>query len=176
MSEPFAALRIAGFMYESTVDGPGIRTTVFFQGCVHACPGCHNPHTWNPQSGAVYAWDSVVSQLRLTPLVSGVTFSGGEPFLQAKGAAKLGENIKARGLNLWVYTGFVWEELLAGREQPGWRALLEIADVIVDGPFQAERKQLALPFRGSTNQRIILAKESLAAGKVQEWAPGLALH
>ncbi|HYH04502.1 MAG TPA: 4Fe-4S cluster-binding domain-containing protein, partial [Bacillota bacterium] len=83
-------LRIAGIAHESVVDGPGIRTSVFFQGCLHACPGCHNPQTWSRDGGSEYTVAELLTELKLTPLISGVTFSGGEPFLQAKAAAGLG--------------------------------------------------------------------------------------
>lgn len=164
-------VRIAGIAHESVVDGPGIRTTVFFQGCLHACPGCHNPQTWRLDGGREYQVDELLNQLKLTPLISGVTFSGGEPFLQAKAAAALGAAIKKRGLNLWVYSGFVWEDLLAKVDQPGYRKLIGLADVIVDGPYRQEERRLSVPFRGSSNQRLILVKEALETGKIVEWQP-----
>ncbi len=162
-------MRIAGIAYESVVDGPGLRNTVFFQGCPHACPGCHNPETWDPAAGLEYSLQNLLAALKLNPLISGVTFSGGEPFLQAEAAAQLGEIIKAQGLNLWVYTGYTWEYLLQSKNSKGFNALLKTADVLIDGPFIDEHKSLNLPFRGSANQRIIRVKESVAAGTIVSW-------
>jgi anaerobic ribonucleoside-triphosphate reductase activating protein len=165
------SVRIAGIVHESIVDGPGIRLTVFFQGCPHGCVGCHNPQTWDPQGGTVYTTPELIAKVRPNPLERGITFSGGEPFCQAEQAVALGAYFKARGLNLWIYTGFLWEELLAAQAQPGYRDLLRLADVIVDGPFQRELKQLGLLFRGSANQRLINVKASLDNGQVVTWQP-----
>ncbi len=154
-------VRIAGIADESVTDGAGLRLTLFFQGCPHACPGCHNPQTWSFAGGQEFDVDELIPTLRITPLLSGVTFSGGEPFAQAEAAARIAGYVKSRQLNLWVYTGYVWEELLTDIEKPGYRELICFADVIVDGPYKKELRSLALPYRGSTNQRIILVKQSL---------------
>jgi anaerobic ribonucleoside-triphosphate reductase activating protein len=164
-------VQIAGIVHESIVDGPGIRITVFFQGCPHGCVGCHNPQTWDPEGGTAYHVPELIAKLHSNPLEQGVTFSGGEPFSQAEGAALLGAYFKARGLGLWVYTGFLWEKLLGDLAQPGYREPLQSADVIVDGPFRQELKQPGLVFRGSANQRLIKVRESMAAGQVVEWQP-----
>ncbi|HEX3045458.1 MAG TPA: 4Fe-4S cluster-binding domain-containing protein, partial [Bacillota bacterium] len=113
----------------------------------------------------------LVPKLRLNPLISGVTFSGGDPFFQATVAAELGCFLKKQGLNLWVYTGYTWEYLLNHSDNTGFSALLSVADVLVDGPFQIENKSLKLPFRGSSNQRLINVSESLKIGTVKEWQP-----
>jgi anaerobic ribonucleoside-triphosphate reductase activating protein len=164
-------VQIAGIVHESIVDGPGVRTTVFFQGCPHGCAGCHNPQTWNPAGGTAYCVSELIARLQPNPLEKGLTFSGGEPFCQAEQAALLGANFKTQGLGLWVYTGFLWEELLADLARPGYRELLQLADVIVDGPFRQDLKKLGLVFRGSANQRLIKVSESMAAGQVVEWRP-----
>jgi anaerobic ribonucleoside-triphosphate reductase activating protein len=164
-------VRIAGVVNESVVDGPGIRSVIFFQGCPHACPGCHNPETWDFQGGREFSVSDLIQSLKLTPLISGVTFSGGEPFGQAKAVSALGASLKALGLNLWIYTGFIWEQLLINLKKPGYAELINLADVVVDGPFQQEHKRSDLPFRGSANQRLIRVKASLTSGKVVEWYP-----
>jgi anaerobic ribonucleoside-triphosphate reductase activating protein len=164
-------VRIAGVVNESVVDGPGIRTVIFFQGCPHACPGCHNPETWNFRGGRELSVSDLIRSLKVTPLISGVTFSGGEPFGQAEVASALGASLKALGLNLWVYTGFLWEQLLNNLKKPGYAELINLADVVVDGPFQQELKRSDLSFRGSANQRLIRVKASLNDGKVVEWYP-----
>lgn len=164
------ALRIASIMAESVTDGAGVRAVVFFQGCPHGCPGCHNPQTWAFDGGEATDTQAVMAQMRLTPLLSGVTFSGGEPFAQAEAAAELAAQVKARGLTLWVYTGYTWEALMAlGERQPGAGRLLELADVIVDGPYRKDLRSLALPFRGSSNQRLLNGPESLRQGQPVEW-------
>lgn len=164
-------IKIAGIAYESIVDGPGLRTTIFFQGCIHACDGCHNPNTWNFNGGMELTLTDLVRQLRLNPLISGITYSGGEPLLQAEAAAKLGRFLKKLGLDLWIYTGYYWEEIINQLDKPGIHELLQIASVIVDGPFVKEQKTATLPFRGSANQRVILVAESLKSGKIIEWTP-----
>ncbi len=166
--------RIAGVTTESVVDGPGIRSTIFFQGCLHACPGCHNPETWQDDGGMEISRPELIRLLKLNPLVNGVTFSGGEPFQQAPFAAALGGYLRELGLGLWVYTGFTWESILANLNRPGYLELLEVTDVLVDGPFILEQQDLTLLFRGSANQRLIKVSESLAKGAIALWqSPGM---
>lgn len=163
--------RIAGVATESVVDGPGIRSTIFFQGCPHACPGCHNPDTWRSDGGKKINIDELIELLKLNPLVTGVTYSGGEPFQQARFAVALGERLRELGLNLWVYTGYTWDFLLANLNRPGYKELLELAEVLIDGPFIREQQDLGLLFRGSRNQRLIKVRESLAKGAIIDWKP-----
>lgn len=168
-AEPLGVkLRVNGLFYESVVDGPGIRDVLFVQGCPRRCPGCHNPGSWDFGGGTEVDVAEVIAALPSSPLVAGVTFSGGEPFCQAAALVPVARHVKGRGLDLWVYTGYTWEELLA-LEEPGVRELLELADVVVDGPFLRERADLALAFRGSANQRLVDARASLAAGKTVLW-------
>jgi anaerobic ribonucleoside-triphosphate reductase activating protein len=162
-------IEIAGITPESVVDGPGIRSTVFFQGCPHACPGCHNPDTWDAGGGTELSLAELIPLLKLNPLISGVTFSGGEPFFQAVSGGMLGNYLKSLGLNLWVYTGYTWDYLVNHLDTPGFKVLVESADVIIDGPFQVDQKSFHLAFRGSANQRIIKVKESLQSGKPVYW-------
>jgi anaerobic ribonucleoside-triphosphate reductase activating protein len=166
-----STVRIAGVTNESVVDGPGLRSTVFFQGCPHACEGCHNPETWDPTGGQVVTLKDLLVQLKLDPLTAGVTFSGGEPFGQAVSAAELGGLLKNMGFNLWVYTGYDWEYLLDNSNHSSYRELLKVTDILVDGPFQHQYKKLTLPFRGSSNQRIIKVQESFKSGAIVHWLP-----
>lgn len=156
-------LNLAGITGDSIVDGPGIRTTVFCQGCPHHCPGCHNPETWAFGCGTDMEEETVLEIIRSNPLCHGVTFSGGEPFSQADGFAKLGRLLKAQGYEVASYSGSTFEELLAGTADQ--RALLETLDVLIDGPFLLEQRSLELNFRGSKNQRVLNVPESLKAGK-----------
>lgn len=163
-------LRIAGIERESVVDGPGLRLVIFTQGCPHNCPGCHNPQTHDRHGGTVVSAAAVWEIIDSTKLIRGVTFSGGEPFLQAKTLAYLAQKIKAAGLNIVTYSGFTYEQLLAiALRRSAVRDLLHLTDILVDGPYVAAQRDLRLAFRGSSNQRLIDVQHSLAAGQVVLW-------
>ena len=154
-------------MQDSIVDGPGFRFVVFAQGCNQHCEGCHNPATWDMDGGIDKPVEALVAEMKSNPLTDGLTLSGGEPFLQAAECAELSAAARQSGLNVWAYSGFTFEELLE-RAQGGdadTMALLEMSDVLVDGPFLLAERTLSLKWRGSRNQRIINVKESLSAGK-----------
>lgn len=157
-------LQLSGTANDSIVDGPGIRFTIFVQGCPHHCRGCQNPQTHPFEGGTLTDTDALAEQIRANPLLDGVTFSGGEPFCQAKALAELGAQVKALGLNIITYTGWTFEELYARREENGIGALLEVTDWLVDGRFIEEQKSYQLHFRGSANQRILDCRKSLARG------------
>ncbi|QGG47931.1 anaerobic ribonucleoside-triphosphate reductase activating protein [Heliorestis convoluta] len=160
-------LRLAGIVKDSIVDGPGIRATLFAQGCLHHCPGCHNPQTHDLTKGQEMSIDEIVTILEKTTYLDGVTFSGGEPFLQAQAFALLGQKIRARGMHLIIYTGYTFEQIIALAEhERSYLDLLEQANWLIDGLFREEEKDLSLPFRGSRNQRIIDVKESIRTGNV----------
>lgn len=164
-------LRIAGTVNDSIVDGPGIRFTIFTQGCLHNCEGCHNPDTHDPKGGMDIDTEELLEKIKSNPLLDGVTFSGGEPFMQAEILAELGEKIKAMGLNIVTYTGFTFEELYEKREKNGWGKLLKVTDYLVDGPFILAKKDWVIKFRGSSNQRYIDCQASLDSGKAVEIEP-----
>ncbi len=164
-------IRLAGIVKESVVDGPGIRMVVFVQGCRHHCPGCHNENTQDPAGGYESTVDEVIAQLPTNSLISGVTFSGGEPFLQAGALAEIGRAARQRGLSIFTYTGFVFESLLAQRSNDeAIAALLSVTDVLIDGPFILEQRDIGLAYRGSSNQRLLDLPASLRQGKPVEWA------
>ena len=155
-------LRIAGRIGESIVDGPGLRYVLFTQGCPHHCPGCHNPETHSFDGGTLVPLDEILANILANPLIHRVTFSGGEPFVQADRLLPLALELKKRGFHLMAYTGFTYEALL---ERPDGRALLETLDMLVDGPFIQAQCSLDLPFRGSANQRVLDVPASLNAGR-----------
>ena len=155
-------LELSGIVSDSIVDGPGIRTCIFSQGCPHHCKGCHNPETWEFGCGTRIPVEAVLDIVKSNPLCRGVTFSGGEPFAQAEGFAKLARLLKEHGYEVASYSGYTFEALLNGT--PAQRALLEAIDVLIDGPFLLAEKSLEVPFRGSRNQRILDVPKSLAAG------------
>jgi len=156
-------LDLSSLVTDSIVDGPGIRTTVFCQGCPHRCPGCHNPDTWEFGCGTQMPVEEIFRIIRENPLCKGVTFSGGEPFAQASGFAKLGKLLKQAGYEVAAYSGYTFEQLLSGT--PEQKQLLSTIDILIDGPFLQAEKSLELSFRGSRNQRILDVPQSLAAGK-----------
>lgn len=160
-----ATLRIAGTVGDSITDGPGVRTAIFVQGCPHRCEGCHNPATHDFGGGELVDTSELLAKIKRNPLLSGVTFSGGEPFCQAAALAELGEEIKSLGLELAAYTGYTWEELIAENDPERMR-LLSLLDVLVDGRFVLAERSLELRFKGSRNQRTIDAQKSLRAGEV----------
>ena len=173
-------LDLSGILGDSIVDGPGIRTTVFSQGCPHHCEGCHNPETWDFGCGTDMDAETLVKIVGCNPLCRGVTFSGGEPFAQAEGFgklarllkaagfARLGKLLKEQGYEVASYSGYTFEELLRGTEDQ--KALLETIDILIDGPFLLAEKSLEIAFRGSRNQRILDVPRSLAAGRAVETA------
>ena len=163
-------LELAGIVTDSIVDGPGIRTCVFCQGCPHHCEGCHNPETWDFGCGTAIEEERIVQIVRSNPLCRGVTFSGGEPFAQAEGFTKLARLLKAAGYEVASYSGYTFEQLLCGT--PAQRELLDAIDVLIDGPFVLAERSLQLPFRGSRNQRILDVPKSLAAGEPVEIKTG----
>ncbi len=156
-------LRIAGAVQESIVDGPGIRYVIFTQGCPFHCKGCHNEQSWDLKGGLEVNLGVLYDEMTSNPLVTGVTFSGGEPFIQPEPLTVFAKIAKSQGYSIWSYTGFTFDKLLT---DPKRRALLELLDVVVDGPFVLEKKSLELDFRGSSNQRIIDVHKSLLSGKV----------
>ena len=163
-------LDLSGIVSDSIVDGPGIRTTVFSQGCPHHCEGCHNPETWEFGCGTPVEESDIVRIVQSNPLCRGVTFSGGEPFAQAEGFAKLAKLLKEQGYEVASYSGFTFEQLLHGTSAQ--RKLLESIDVLIDGPFIQAEKSLELSFRGSRNQRILDVPASLAAGQAVPMTSG----
>ncbi|MDO4740112.1 MAG: anaerobic ribonucleoside-triphosphate reductase activating protein [Eubacteriales bacterium] len=162
-------MRIAGIMDDSIVDGPGLRLTVFAQGCVHDCPGCHNPESHDRNGGKEMSVEEIVEMIDDNPLLDGVTLSGGDPFCQSEPCAQIASAAKERGLSVWTYSGWTYEQLLRKAEQEsGVRALLENTDVLVDGPFVLAQRSLEVKWRGSKNQRLIDVRRSLDAGEAVE--------
>lgn len=156
-------LRIAGTVNDSIVDGYGLRFTIFTQGCPHHCAGCHNPHTHDFSGGEDVDTSDLLNQIMSNPLLDGVTFSGGEPFCQPRQLAELGKMIKNIGLNVITYTGYTFEELVQ-LEDPAIMDLLNITDILIDGPFIESKRSYELKFRGSSNQRILNVNKSIECG------------
>lgn len=157
-------LNVAGIEEDSITDGPGLRFVLFVQGCPHHCKGCHNPETHEFGVGTDYSIEYLFNRIKRNPLQSGVTFSGGEPFCQPEGLALLARMLKDAGYHTASFTGFTFEQLI-GSENPAVRELLNNLDILVDGPYIEELRDLELRFRGSSNQRIIDVKASLKANK-----------
>lgn len=162
-------LRIAGTVNDSIVDGPGIRFAIFTQGCPHHCEGCHNPHTHAFEAGELVTLESMLDKIKSNPLLDGVTYSGGEPFCQAEKLYMLGLEVKKLGLNIVTYTGYTFEYLTEhANSQNYYSELLSVTDYLVDGPFELDKRDILLKFKGSSNQRIINVRKSLTEKKVVE--------
>lgn len=148
---------------DSILDGSGIRTVIWFQGCLHNCKGCQNPETHDMNGGMVVDIDEIKMKLKNLKYQSGITLSGGDPFFQPEAAFEIAKFAKSIGLNVWAYTGFTYEALLSDKSRLD---LLKYVDVLVDGKFMIDKKSLNCKFRGSTNQRLIDVKKSMEAGGV----------
>lgn len=147
----------------TTVDGPGLRTSVYCAGCANACPGCHNPQSWNMANGVMMTLDEIMDKIVAEDFCD-VTFTGGDPMFQAAAFAELAARIKREtSKGIWCYTGYTFEECLKDSAK---RRLLENVDVLVDGRFIMAERDTELLFRGSRNQRIIDVKRSLESGMV----------
>ncbi|HJA87187.1 MAG TPA: anaerobic ribonucleoside-triphosphate reductase activating protein [Candidatus Parabacteroides intestinavium] len=157
-------LSILDIVEDTTVDGPGFRTAIYCAGCPNACPGCHNPESWNIRNGKMMETDEVLAYV-LADEFADVTFSGGDPMFQADGFAELARKIKANSSkSIWCYTGYRYEDLL---RRPQQAELLRWIDVLVDGRFVETLKDPDLLFRGSSNQRLIDVQQSLASGEIR---------
>ncbi|MGE7880477.1 anaerobic ribonucleoside-triphosphate reductase activating protein [Bacillus sp. NPDC094077] len=150
-------MKVMNIIHDSVVDGEGLRTVVFFAGCPHRCFGCHNPKSWNICNGTEMTVEEIVKEIENNSLTD-VTFSGGDPFLQAAEVKKVAKAVKDLKKNLWIYTGYTLEEI-QNSQNNDMIELLHYVDVLVDGRFEIEKRGLTLPFRGSSNQRIIRLKE-----------------
>ena len=147
-------MRLAGFTTSSIVDGPGVRVTVFCQGCPLRCPGCHNPSTHAVDGGREVGVGELVDVIEHERLASGLTLSGGEPTVQAADCAVLARAARGRGWSVWCYSGY-----------PGLAELLLLVDVMVAGPYVRARRTLSLPWRGSANQVLVDVPASLGSGE-----------
>ena len=161
-------VRLAGnFQSDSIVDGDGLRSVIWFQGCPHKCLGCHNPDSQKFDGGKLVLIEEVIKSLQNLTFQDGITFSGGEPFAQPEALAIIAKEAKRLEFNTWAYTGYTFEQLLTLSEnQPAVLEALKAIDILVDGKFDIGQKSLNLKFRGSKNQRIINVKNSLKQGRV----------
>lgn len=147
---------------DSIVDGEGIRTVIWTQGCPHHCKGCHNPHTFNYNGGFEIEVDDVIEQILNIELQDGITFSGGDPMVQPKECTKIAEAAREKGLSVWAYTGYTFEELLEkAKDDLNIMEFIKNIDVLIDGRFVFEEKSLDIYYRGSKNQRIIDIQKTL---------------
>lgn len=168
-SQDLGAIRIAGVIKESIVDGPGIRLAIFCQGCPHNCKCCHNPETHDFKGGYLCNIDKILQAIDENPLLQGVTFSGGEPTCQPEAFLKLAKEIKKRSLNILIFSGYTFEELSERKKKDiALDELLNLTDILIDGRYEEEKRDISLTFRGSKNQRIIDVKASIAGKKIVE--------
>lgn len=166
MKDKSQFIRLAGIVRESIVDGPGIRLVVFCQGCPHGCRECHNAVTHDFNGGYDCSVDRILEVIDENPLLDGVTFSGGEPACQPAGFLSLARGVRARDLDIIMYSGYTFEELQSmARNNGELEELLQHVDILIDGRYEAENRDLTLAFRGSTNQRVIDVRASLQKGR-----------
>ena len=163
-----AVIRLYGTADDSIVDGPGIRFSIFTQGCSHRCAGCHNPDAQSFEGGTKSTIGELWERISANRLLKGITLTGGEPFEQAEPLVGLARRARESGLTVWAYSGYRYEDLLAGVPSEAASQLLAQVDVLVDGPFVEAQKSLDLRWKGSANQRIIDVTESRLAGQIVE--------
>lgn len=163
-------IQICGIIRQSIVDGPGIRFVVFTQGCPHHCPDCHNPQSWPMEGGTFVTADRLLQEIRKNPTLQGLTLSGGEPTLQCEELLPLVREVKKMGLDVVTFSGYTFEQLLQRCEtEAALKEVLTLTDILVDGPYIKELRDLSLQYRGSKNQRLLDCSASLEAGKAVLW-------
>ena len=159
-------LRLFGCVNDSIVDGPGLRYSIFVQGCYHNCLGCHNPESHDVNGGYLKDIEEILKEIDENPLLDGVTLSGGEPMLQVEALIELSKEIKKRNLNIVLYSGYTYEQIINDVNK---KRLLELCDMLVDGKFELEKRSLSVLYRGSSNQRLINVQESLKQNRIIEY-------
>ncbi|MBR6283054.1 MAG: anaerobic ribonucleoside-triphosphate reductase activating protein [Muribaculaceae bacterium] len=153
-------LRVLRVVEGTSVDGPGLRTSVYLAGCQHHCQGCHNPQSWSPTAGTPVSTDALMQQIAYNE--APLTLSGGDPLAQPQGVLELVRRVKTElGLNIWCYTGYTWEQIV---KRPELMAVMKYIDVLVDSPFVLAERDTSLRFRGSRNQRLIDVPHTLLKG------------
>jgi anaerobic ribonucleoside-triphosphate reductase activating protein len=155
-------IRVCGIEPESIVDGPGFRYVLFVQGCPHHCKGCHNPESWDPNGGYDMTVRDILDEIKAKPNIKGVTFSGGEPFEQARPLVDLARYLKGMRYSLMSYSGYTLDELEV-RHDAATDELLGLLDMLVDGPYVEAERNLTLIYCGSENQRVIDMNKTRAA-------------
>ena len=164
-------MNISGINFESVVDGEGVRIVVFVSGCLHNCKGCHNPTSHSFEAGRPFTeelQDEIIDYINKTPFISGATISGGDPMYSAKAVAAFVRRLKTevKDISLWIYSGFRYENILQNSEMLD---LLRLCDVLVDGEFILEQRDMTLSYKGSRNQRIIDIQKSLTQNEIVLW-------
>lgn len=157
-------LRVVDIIDGTTVDGPGFRTSIYFAGCEHHCPGCQNPSTWDADSGYEVSVGELMAHIEKNGF--DVTFSGGDPLFQIDSLLTLALEIRRSGKKIWCYTGYCYEQILYNTR---FAKILPYIEVLVDGPFIESRRDTSLLFRGSSNQRLVDVKKSIESGTVVVW-------
>ncbi len=158
-------LRVLHIVEGTSVDGPGLRTSIYLAGCSHHCPGCHNPASWDTRGGQDRTLDELMQVIAYNE--APVTLSGGDPLQQPGGVRALIHRIKSElGYNVWCYTGYTWEQIM---NNPKLLDVVKELDVLVDGPFLMAERDITLRFRGSRNQRLIDVPRTLATGVLTLW-------
>jgi len=160
-------IRIASpLQCDSIVDGEGIRIVLWTQGCSHNCEGCHNPQTHSFNEGTLVEVEDIINQIKEFEFQDGITFSGGDPFFQPEACSIIAKYAKENNLNVWCYTGFLFEELVKlSTKNVHIKEFLDTIDILIDGPFKIEERDFNVKFRGSRNQRIIDVPSSLKENK-----------
>lgn len=162
-------IRIAGYVSESIVDGPGIRFALFTQGCPHHCKDCHNPHTHSFEDGTLTDTDTLLKKIYENPFVKAITFTGGEPFCQPLPLSVMAKELKEKNYHIITYTGYTIEWLFERmKTDEATFNLLNNIDILIDGKFERELKSYELSFRGSKNQRILDVQKSLEENRPVE--------
>lgn len=163
-------VRLAGSIEsDSIVDGEGIRTVIWFQGCSHNCKGCHNPESHDFSRGEEVDVEDIKKVIKELEFQDGITFSGGDPMFQPEALCEIAKYVHECKMNVWCYTGFTYEQILEmAKPKTIYADVLKEIDILVDGKFELDKKNFTVKFRGSSNQRIIDVKESLKSKKVVE--------
>ena len=164
-------MNIVGVNFESIADGEGVRVVIFCSGCLHNCKGCHNPTSHSFTVGREFTnalQSKIISYIKNTPFISGITLSGGDPMYNAKELLPFVQRIRNEFPNktVWIYSGFTYHEILKDNDM---LELLKLCDVLVDGRFIIEQRDITLPYRGSRNQNIIDINKSINSEEVVLW-------
>lgn len=157
-------IRVLKILPGTSVDGPGMRTSIYLAGCRHQCPGCHNPQSWDENGGTAMSIGEILNIVEENEMP--VTLTGGDPLFQARALLPLCQSLKDKGINVWCYTGYKFEEIL---RDSTLSQLLPYIDVLVDGPFISTLRDTTLHFRGSSNQRLINIPLTLATSQIHTW-------